>query len=73
VRNYAVLKNFTLVSGSHKTAKIQTQIDEFFVNPNTITFATDGSFSHSIGTTEVALMGKILENSFDVYSLVEVQ
>ncbi len=73
IRMHTMHLNFSLSSDGHKTARIELNIEEFFMNPKLISFATDGSSSHSIGTSEFALMKMIVDNSDDVYTLVEVK
>lgn len=65
--------NFSLAADGHKTASIEGWIDEYFKNPNLVQFATDGSFSHSVGTPEVALMQLIMSNADDVFRLTKVE
>jgi hypothetical protein len=72
-KQHSIPFNFTLASNAVKIAKINVAVDEFFENPTFLSFATDGSFSHSVGATEIALMQKIMDNSGDVFDIAEVK
>lgn len=65
--------NFSLAANGHKTAQIEGWIDEYFKNPNLIQFSVDGSFSHSVGTQEEALMRLIISNADDVFKITKVE
>lgn len=65
--------NFSITDTNRKTARIEAWVDQYFKDPAMIDFTTDGSFSHSVGSSEVALMNKVLGNSADVFILKEVK
>jgi hypothetical protein len=65
--------SFSLSNSSRKTAQIEAWVDEFFKNPTTLSFAVDGASSHSVGSSEVILMNKILNNAGDVFRINEVK
>lgn len=72
-KDFFMPKVFSLSPNSKKTAEVEAWVDEFFKNPKTLSFAIDGASSHSVGTKEVILMNKILDNAGDVFRIKEVK
>ncbi|MCC7299058.1 MAG: hypothetical protein IT244_12055 [Bacteroidia bacterium] len=72
-KDFMLPLNFSLSENGHKTATIEGWADEYFKNPTLISFVTDGSFSHSVGASEISLMQAIMGNSDDVFKLTQVK
>ncbi|MBL7810656.1 MAG: hypothetical protein JNL57_00415 [Bacteroidetes bacterium] len=71
-RKFTLPMNFTLQADGMKTATIEVWADEFFKTPNSLSLSA-GAMSHTLGSTEIALMQKIIDNSAEVYKLKSVQ
>jgi hypothetical protein len=65
--------SFTLDANGQKTATIKGHIEQYFQDPTFLSFAKDGSFSHSVGAAEIILMDKIVNNGSDVFELTSVK
>lgn len=72
-RTFMLPLSFTLDANGQKTATITGRIEQYFQDPTFISFAKDGSFSHSVGAAEISLMDKIVNNGSDVFELTSVK
>ena len=60
------------LEGTHKTATLRFNAEEYFKTPNKISLKVKSS-SHSEGVEEEALMRKLISNASEVYEVTEVK
>lgn len=69
---YNLTMPFSLEKNSNKTATITMDFAQFFKSPLALKIGTDPS-SHSGNTAEIAWMRNLMDNSADVYNLIEIK